>query len=145
MSPKQILEFWPFKNCFFPWETGNELKDQRKADDVMWRQLICSASLPILVIALCFVELSNVFDCEKGITKQRKILKVSWGGVGSCRYLVDYSTFLWTILRHTSQFELAIRRIFLEENSRVSKTKNKFCKIFDEFKFRIHILHIFTN
>ena len=28
---------------------------------------------------------------------------------------------------------------------RVSKTINKICKIFDEFKFRIHILHIFKN
>lgn len=116
----------------------------------MSRQLICSASLPNLVIALCFVEISNVFYCEKGIAKQLNILKVI-GELSTttilriCRHLVDYSTFLSLILCHTSQFGLAIRRTFLEENLRVSKTKNNFCKIFDEFKFRIHILHIFKN
>ena len=96
------------------------------------------------------MELNNVFDCEKGIAKQLKILKVigelsTTAIVRICRHLVDYSTFLSTILRRTSQFGLAIRRTFLEENLRVSKTKNKFCKSFDEFKFRIHILHIFKN
>ena len=70
-----FLNFGHLRSAF-SLETGNELNDQRKADDVMGRQLICSASLPIIVIALSFVELSKVFDCEKGIAKQLKILKV---------------------------------------------------------------------
>ena len=32
--------------------------------------------LPILVIALCFVELSDVTDCTEGAAKKMKILKM---------------------------------------------------------------------
>ena len=37
---------------------------------------LLSLASDYIVIALSFVELSNVFDCEKGIAKQLKILKV---------------------------------------------------------------------
>ena len=40
------------------------LKDQREAE--MWRQLIGYALVSIQVNALCFGELSDVFDCKKG-------------------------------------------------------------------------------
>ena len=98
------------------------------------------------------MELSNVFDCEKGIAKQLKILKVIEDNRLRQRRSFVFAVIL-LIIRHSCQSfyvillnkGLAIRRPLQEENLRVSKTKNKFCKIFDEFKFRIHILHIFTN
>jgi len=86
------------------------------------------------------VELSNVSDCEKGITKQLKILKVI-GQLSTttilriCRYLVDYSTFLQIILRHTCQFGRAIRRTFSEENLRVLKTKKRFARFLTSLNF----------
>ena len=33
-------------------------------------------SIPILTITLCFVELGNVFVCNKGIAKQMRIVKM---------------------------------------------------------------------
>ena len=63
------------------------------------------------------MELSNVFDCEKGIAKQLKILKVI-GELSTTtilhiwRHLVDYSTILSIVLRHPSEFGFAIRRTF---------------------------------
>ena len=35
-------------------------------------------TLPILVIALCFVELNDQLDCNEGITKEIKILNPSY-------------------------------------------------------------------
>ena len=63
------------------------------------------------------MELSNVFDCEKGIAKQLKILKVieelsTTTILRIWRHLIDYSTFLSIILRHPSEFGFAIRRTF---------------------------------
>ena len=50
------------------------------------------------------------------------------------------------VVRHTCHFGRAIGRTFLKANSRVLRTKkNRFCKIIDEFKFRIHILHKTTK
>ena len=62
-----------------------------------------------------------------------------------CRRLLNCSTFLRIILRHTCQFGQAKEQTFLKTNSRVLKTtttKTRFCKIIEEFKFQIHILHI---
>ena len=85
--------------------------------------------------ALSFVELSDVFDCKKGIAKQTKILKMI-GELSTttilriCRHIVNYSSFLQIIPRHTCQFARAVRRTFLEENLSVLKTKKSFGRFF---------------
>ena len=151
MSFKQFLEFWPFKKCFFPWD-WERIKRPKKG----WWRHVTSADLLSLASdsSHCF-EFCGIKQCIwlwKRYCEATEDSEGDWGQqietttiLRICCHLVDYSTFLSIILRHTSQFGLAIRRPFQEENLRVSKTKNKFCKIFDEFKFRIHILHIFKN
>ena len=55
-------------------------------------------------------------------------------------HLVNYSTFFKVILRHTCQFGRAIGRTFAcSEDEKYALL----CKIIDQFKFRIHSLHIF--
>ena len=91
-------------------ETGTSKGSKRlkRPCDVSWFAQ-AAYSFSILVIALCFVELSDVLDCTKGIAKQMKILKVT-GQLSTttipriCRHLVNYSTFLPIILRHTCRF-----------------------------------------
>ena len=151
MSFKQFLEFWPFKKCFFPWD-WERIKRPKKG----WWRHVTSADL--LSLASDYSHCFEFCGIKQGIWLWKRYCEATedsegdWGQqietttiLRICCHLVDYSTFLSIILRHTSQFGLAIGRPFQEENLRVSKTKNKFCKIFDEFKSRIHILQIFKN
>lgn len=62
---------------------------------------LLSLASEYIVIALSFVELSKVFDCEKGIAKQLKILKVIGDRLRQRRSFVFAAILL--IIRHSCQ------------------------------------------
>ena len=84
------------------------------------------------------MELSDVFDCKKGIIKQMKIVKMA-GELSPttilhiCRHLVKKLIFCIFANRPTSNLS------FLEGNLLVLTKKERFCKIFYEMKFRLHV------
>ena len=118
--PKYFLSFGSPKNCFLPlrnvqetaWTSKGSKRD-RHVTSVRW---LAKPSLSIQVIALCFGELSDVFDCKKGyhISKQIKILKMTDNPL----YL---PTFLQIIQRHVCQltFGRPIARRLKQGNLRV--------------------------
>ena len=84
------------------------------------------------------MELSDVFDCKKGIMKQMKIVKMA----GSFRQRQSF-TFAAILLKKLIFCIFANRPTsnlsFLEGNLLVLTKKERFCKIFYEMKFRLHV------
>lgn len=79
------------------------------------------------------MELSDVFDCKKGIMKQMKIVKMTGEFSPTtilhiCRHLVKKINILHFC-----------KPSFLEGNLLVLTKKERFCKIFYEMKFRLHV------
>ena len=83
------------------------------------------------------MELSDVFDCKKGIMKQMKIVKM----VGELS-----PTTILRICRHLAKINILhsckpfyVKLVILEGNLLVLKKKERFCKILYELKFRLHV------
>ena len=116
--------------CFFPfenvWKTGNEWRMKERLITSCDVSSFTQPLLPILVITLCFVELSVVTDCNKSNIKSMKILKM----IGDLltmtilciwNHLVNYSAFLQIILPRTCQFSRMIGWTFLKANPCVNE------------------------
>lgn len=77
VSPKTFLEIWPsINNCFFPREISQKLGTNKGSKRGWWRHVASVDLLGLRFWWKILVELSDVFDCKKGIMKQMKIVKM---------------------------------------------------------------------
>ena len=110
--------------------------------DVSW---FAQPSFPILVITFCFVELSDAFGGKKGIAKQMEVLLTigELSTLTTLRILHSCRSF-YVILVNLSIWPRCRADMHLLGNLRPWRRK-QIIHDFDEFKFRIHIIHIFKD
>lgn len=110
--------------------------------DVSW---FAQPSFPILVITFCFVELSDAFGGKKGIAKQMEVLLTigELSTLTTLRILHSCRPF-YVILVNLSIWPRCRADMHLLGNLRPWRRK-QIIHDFDEFKFRIHIIHIFKD
>lgn len=142
LSPKTFLEFWPsVNNCFFPREISQKLGTNKGSKRGWWRHVTSLDLLSLRFWWKILMELSwlsHVFHCKKGIMKQMKIVKM----VGElspttilriCRHLVKKIN----ILHSCKPFY--VKLVIFRGKFACLKKKERFCKIFYELKFRLHV------
>ena len=135
VSPKTFLEFWPsINNCFFLREISQKLGTNKGSKRCWWRHVTSVYLLGLRFWRKILLELSwlrDVFEFKKGIMKQMKIVKMV-GELSStiilriCRHLVQKIN----ILHSCKPFYVKLVR---------ERKKKRFCKIFYELKFRLHV------